>query len=860
MSHAAGTPVRVPTSSYRFFSLETLLALGLFTALTVLLAYPVSLHPGQYSFAQGPDETLGYYILAWNSHAFVTRPWAIFDANIYHPARYALAYGENIIGLAFFAAPVIWLTGNLVLAANFVSLSSCVLCGLGAFVLARRLGVATAGAIICAVIFECAPPRFFRIGQLTLTSVQWIPFALASAHVYLEEGRRRDLRLTAAFVTLQVLSTGYGAVFMAVSLLFFGLYRVLLGEPLRVLSRLRDLGVTGALLLLPTFLVYLPYPVVQREAGLRRGLGTWLQNYTSFLASPSHLHRWLLETLGLSHLAADANAYLFPGYLATLLAAMALVSYQRDVRRAYLARGSSLTLRAVFALEIVFIGAAVVACWRSIEPFFSGTVLPSNPRPALTAWVVCLAIALVRAASCRVSTERFRALAPGMAVVILLGIATVGLTAAHAGQRAGQGLRGEYFANGEWQGAPVTSAIDPDVSFARVTSRFGGGAPEYFSVRWTGFLNVGRSGRYTFATTSDDGSALFLDNEPEPLVMNGGVHGVQTASATTFLEAGPHVIELRYNQLGGVGLVTWEWGPEGGDLATVPAWVLSPERTTYGESLAARALVEGRRFTALLAIVALAWTVVRWRRAGARGTIARWAAEKRRDPVAWYAVLMLLMFWLTLGPPYGLWRYVYALPIFSFIRISSRFSLVWLLAIGVLAGIGFDRLTRGWTSRRRAVLASVLTAVLVIEYMAAPLVPGIPRADVPSIDRFLDTLPKPFVVAEVPASSERDQTDYMVHSTAHWQKTIHGYHGWRSSFHHELNAEMEQFPTSHTLARLRDLNVTYVVVHDGRYSPEHWADVKKRLEGFSDQLRLVHADASGRIYQLMPGAPPPAND
>jgi hypothetical protein len=860
MSYPAGTPVRVPQSSYRFFSLETLLALSLFTALTVLLAYPVSVHPGQYSFAQGPDETLGYYLLAWNSHSFVTRPWAIFDANIYYPARFSLAYGENIIGLAFFAAPVIWLTGNLVLAANFVSLSSCVLCGLGAFVLARRLGVATAGAIVCAVIFECAPPRFFRIGQLTLTSVQWIPFALASAHVYLEQGKRRDLRLTAAFVTLQVLSTGYGAVFMAVSLLFFGLFRLLLGEPLRIARRVRDLGITGALLLLPTFLVYLPYPTVQREAGLRRGLGTWLQNYTSFFASPSHAHRWLLETLGLTHLAADASAYLFPGYVATLFAVLALVFHQRDVRRAYLARGSSLTLRLVFGLEIALVGAAAVACWTSIEPFLTGTVLPSDPRPALSAWMVCIVIAAVRAVAFRVSYERFRLMAPAVAVVIACGLGTVGLTAAHAHQRAGHGLRGEYFANGEWQGTPVVSAVDPDVSFERVTGRFPGGAPEYFSVRWTGFLNVGRAGRYTFATTSDDGSALFLDNQPEPLVLNGGVHGVQTATGTTFLEAGPHVVELRYNQLGGVGLVTWEWGPEGGKRSTVPAWVLSPERTTYAETLAGRALVEGRRLMALLAIAALAWTVVRWSAAGARTTIGRWAAEKRRDPVALYAALMLLMFGLTLGPPYGLWRYFYALPIFSFIRISSRFSLVWLLAIGVLAGIGFDRLTRAWTSRGRAMLAGVLTLVLVVEYMAAPLIPGIPRAEVPSIDRYLNTLPKPFVIAEVPALSERDQTDYMVHSTAHWQKTIQGYHGWRSSFHHELNAEMEQFPNAQTLERLTALNVTYVVVHDDRYSPERWAEVKSRLELFSDQLRMVHADATGRIYQLTPAHPPAAND
>src|SRR5437764_12369936 len=100
---------------------RTALAALLFTALTVLLAYPLSLHPASLRFPTGPDGDLGWYILGWDTHAFLHRPWSIFDANIYYPQRLTLAYGENVIGIAFFAAPVIWSTGNLLLAANVVS-------------------------------------------------------------------------------------------------------------------------------------------------------------------------------------------------------------------------------------------------------------------------------------------------------------------------------------------------------------------------------------------------------------------------------------------------------------------------------------------------------------------------------------------------------------------------------------------------------------------------------------------------------------------------------------------------------------------------------------------------------------------
>lgn len=80
--------------------------------------------------ADDPDAHLFMWTLAWDAHAFVHQPLSIFNANIFYPNRDTLAY--SAIGSAFFAAPVIWLTGNPILAANFVSLLSCALCGLGA--------------------------------------------------------------------------------------------------------------------------------------------------------------------------------------------------------------------------------------------------------------------------------------------------------------------------------------------------------------------------------------------------------------------------------------------------------------------------------------------------------------------------------------------------------------------------------------------------------------------------------------------------------------------------------------------------------------------------------------------------------
>ena len=229
-------------------------AAALYAALTLLMAYPLWVHPTSTWLTVGPDEDLLMWTLAWDTHAIVSQPLSVFDANIYYPQTTTLAYSENMLGSVPFSAPVLWLTGNPVLALNVVALLSIILCGLGAYVLARRLGRDPAAAVLCGLIFAFSPARFFRIGQLHLTTVQWIPFGLASLHAYLDGGRGRDLKLAAFFFTLQALTSGHGAVFATLGMLGLVAWRVALGEPVESLRRLRDLGVTGALILLPAAL------------------------------------------------------------------------------------------------------------------------------------------------------------------------------------------------------------------------------------------------------------------------------------------------------------------------------------------------------------------------------------------------------------------------------------------------------------------------------------------------------------------------------------------------------------------------------------------------------------------------------
>lgn len=237
--------------------------------------------------------------------------------------------------------------------------------------------------------------------------------------------------------------------------------------------------------------------------------------------------------------------------------------------------------------------------------------------------------------------------------------------------------------------------------------------------------------------------------------------------------------------------------------------------------------------------------------------IAQWWRARWRDAATPFALITFISAWLTLGPPFGLWRWVYWLPAFSFLRVPSRFVILELLGIAILSGFGFERLTRRLAPRRRVFAAAIVGVLLVGEFAAMPLGTEPFTLDPPPIDRWLDQQPKPFVVAEVPMPNTTSpavvaifNTRYMLHSTAHWQKTVHGFSGVEPPFYTKLYLQMSRFPDDESVHGLADLGVTYIVMHTDAYRGDDLAEVNARLPRYADWLTLVHVEGAGRVYRI----------
>ncbi len=140
-----------------------------------------------------------------------------------------------------------------------------------------------------------------------------------------------------------------------------------------------------------------------------------------------------------------------------------------------------------------------------------------------------------------------------------------------------------------------------------------------------------------------------------------------------------------------------------------------------------------------------------------------------------------------------------------------------------------------------------------------PLRPVPYRIEIPAVDRWLAAQPGHYAIAEIPsgdpdgwgATFERRQSTYMLHSMAHWQKTVHEYSGVRMPLHDQLYPELRSFPDLRSLASLARLGVTRVVVHPELYQSGRVArgrGAPRRLRRLAD----ARPDCRGRPHLRLP--------
>jgi hypothetical protein len=340
--------------------------LVVFTALvlTIALTYPVAFRLDRIGRVNTDDGRWSIWVVAWVAHALTTDPRDVFDANIFYPHRYALAFSEANLGAGVLAAPVWALTKNPYTSHNVVFLLSFVLAFSGAYYLTRFLTGSQPAALVAAVLFAFCPYIFARTAHVQLLFTGGLPWCMLAFHRLVEAPSIQRSIVLGVSLWATALACAYYGIFAG---LMIGLGTLLFAISRR-LWRSVDywvaIGLAAFVSIALTVPFFLPYIYVQQEMGFARTLDDARQyaaNLGAWGASSAWSHRWWLPMLG------DYREVLFPGLMASGLgtAAVAMLLTPAGTRAG---PPPALTNRLSRDVTVLYLIIALLAFWSSFGP------------------------------------------------------------------------------------------------------------------------------------------------------------------------------------------------------------------------------------------------------------------------------------------------------------------------------------------------------------------------------------------------------------------------------------------------------------------------------------------------------------
>lgn len=323
-----------------------------YVLLTVFLTSPLAFQLGSVARLDNADARQLIWNVSWVARTLIVDPLHVFDANIFYPHRWTLAYTESNLGAGVLAIPVYWATRNPYATYNFVICLSFVLTATGMYYLVRYLTADRAAAAIAAVCFAFCPYVFSHLPQIHLLMTVGLPWSMLAFHRLADRptwGRGAVLGLAGA---AQAFLCGYYAVFVALTVGCAVLIVTLTTRrwvDRRYWGALTTAVLVAAALAIPLFV---PYLRLQRETGFSRPVDDarlFSATWRTYFASSAYMHAWLLPLIG------RWNEVLFPGFVGLIGGVAGAVVGWREHDR-------------FRQIVVVYVSLTVLAYWASLGP------------------------------------------------------------------------------------------------------------------------------------------------------------------------------------------------------------------------------------------------------------------------------------------------------------------------------------------------------------------------------------------------------------------------------------------------------------------------------------------------------------
>jgi hypothetical protein len=137
--------------------------------LAILTSWPLVLHMGSHIAPDLGDPVRTAWQIAWVGHAMLHDPLHIFDSNAFYPRPLSLAFSDSLLGYgpaAFFGSGTV----ATLVRYNLIFLWIWSFCFVGAYLLARELGLRRLGSAATGLAFAYAPYRVTEAGHFQVIS------------------------------------------------------------------------------------------------------------------------------------------------------------------------------------------------------------------------------------------------------------------------------------------------------------------------------------------------------------------------------------------------------------------------------------------------------------------------------------------------------------------------------------------------------------------------------------------------------------------------------------------------------------------------------------------------------------------
>lgn len=413
-----------------------------YTVLSLVLTWPLALGLGSDVPGDFGDSLLNMWILAWGAEHVPqllsgALSWPQFwDANIFHPAPFALALSEHLFGQALQILPIYWLTGNIILCYNLLFISTFVLSAIGTYLLVHSLTGDRRAAFIAGLVYGFLPYRIASVPHLQVMSSQWMPFALYGLNRFVTTGSYQGLGIGTAALVMQNWSCGYYLLYFAPFAPLFVVHRMWAVKKLADLRTWAGLVAGAAVTLALTLPFLLPYTRAQQQFGFARPFREVVQysaNAWSYVTASENL--WLFGKALRYYPHGEGETFL--GFVPWVLAAIgigAMLSGAKGSDPAALStRGQTPLWRGVLVVLLAVTVATQLIAVASVVIFggFDLNLLgmPIRARtPLRLIWQFVVTAALLLAVSPRTRAVATRAARSPLAFFALATIAAVWLS------------------------------------------------------------------------------------------------------------------------------------------------------------------------------------------------------------------------------------------------------------------------------------------------------------------------------------------------------------------------------------------------------------------------------------------------